>query len=94
MVSILLGRAAETEALDRLLADVREGRSSVLVVRGEAGIGKSTLLEHAVTVAADMDVVRTVGIESEMELSFAGLHQMLSPFLNRLGRLRIHSARP
>ena len=87
MVSILLGRAAETKALDRLLADVREGRSSVLVVRGEAGIGKSTLLEHAVTVAADMDVVRTVGIESEMELSFAGLHQMLSPFLNRLGRL-------
>jgi DNA-binding CsgD family transcriptional regulator len=87
MAPMLFDRGPEKEALDRVLAAVREGLSGALVVRGEAGIGKSALLEYAVESAADMQVARAVGIESEMELGFAALHQLLVPFLGRVERL-------
>ena len=73
--------------IDRLLAQARSGLSGVLVVRGEPGVGKSALLGHAVERAAGFTVLRGVGIESEAELAFAGLHQVLGPVLDRLDRL-------
>jgi DNA-binding CsgD family transcriptional regulator len=83
----MLGRRAECEALDELLADVRAGQSRVLVLRGEAGVGKSALLEYVRHAASGCRSARTAGVESEMELPFAGLHQLCAPFLDRLGRL-------
>jgi DNA-binding CsgD family transcriptional regulator len=83
----MLGRRAECEALDRVLADVQAGRSRVLVLRGEAGIGKSALLEYLLDSASGCRIARTAGVESEMELAFAGLYQLCAPFLDRLERL-------
>jgi hypothetical protein len=74
-------------AMDRLLADVRAGRSRALVVRGEPGIGKTALLSYAADAAPDFQVARAEGIESEMELPFAALHQLCGPMLGRLDRL-------
>ena len=85
--SRLRGRQKECEALDGLLADVRSGHSQVLVVRGEAGIGKSALLDHLEGRASACRVARAAGIESEMELAFAGLHQLCAPMLDGLVRL-------
>src|SRR5271155_221576 len=84
---MLVGREGEKQELDRLLAMVREGLSGSIVLRGEAGIGKSALLEYAVASADDMQVASVAAVESEMELSFAGLHQLLVPFLSGLKRL-------
>ena len=84
---MLRGRRSECQALDRLLEAVRAGRSGVLVVRGEAGIGKTALLEYAIESASDLRIVRAVGVESEMELAFAGLHQLCAPMLDRFERL-------
>jgi DNA-binding CsgD family transcriptional regulator/tetratricopeptide (TPR) repeat protein len=84
---ILHGRHRECDALDRLLTSAREGRSRVLVVRGEPGIGKTALLEHLARRAEGCRVARATGIELEMELAFAGLHQLCAPFLDRLDRL-------
>ena len=70
--------------LDRLLEDVRTGHSSVLVIRGEAGVGKTTLLRCATEAASDFRVAQIAGIESEMELAYAGLHQLCTPMLDRL----------
>ena len=81
---MLLGREAECDALDRLLAAAREGKSGALVLRGEAGIGKSALCDYAVTRAQDMSVLRARGVESESELPFAGLADLLRPVLHRL----------
>jgi DNA-binding CsgD family transcriptional regulator/tetratricopeptide (TPR) repeat protein len=83
----LFGRRGECEVLGRLLEQVRDGRSAVLVVRGEAGVGKTALLDYAVQEAADLRVARAVGIESEVELAFAALHQLCGPMLDRLDRL-------
>ena len=83
----LLGRRAECEALDRLLARLRTGRSPVLVVRGEAGVGKSALLEYLVDEATGCRVVRAAGAEAEMELAYAGLQQLCAPMLDRLDAL-------
>jgi DNA-binding CsgD family transcriptional regulator len=83
----LYGRQSECAALDELLVAVRSGRSGALVVRGEAGIGKSALLEYATTRASGFRVARATGVESEMELAFAGLQQLCSPMLDRLERL-------
>jgi DNA-binding CsgD family transcriptional regulator len=77
----LLGRAAECALLDDLLEDVRRGDSRSLVVRGEAGIGKTALLEHLIGSAKDLTVARAVGVESEMELAYASLHQLCAPLL-------------
>jgi DNA-binding CsgD family transcriptional regulator len=83
----LLGRRRESEVLDKLLETVRGGRSEVLVVLGEAGVGKTALLEHAAGSASGFRVARAVGVEWEMELPFAGLQQLCAPMLDRLERL-------
>lgn len=85
--SVLLGRTAECATLDHVLASARAGRSQVLVLRGEPGIGKTALLEHVLRSAPDYRVVRAAGIESELELPFAGLHQLCAPLLDRLDHL-------
>ena len=84
---MLLGRDREREAIDRLLSDARASRSGALVLRGEPGIGKSALLEHAVERADGMRVLSASGIEAESELPFAGLHQLLWPVLERAADL-------
>src|SRR5499425_508510 len=83
----LVDRQRERAALDGLVQDLRSGRGWALVVRGEAGVGKSALLEYAAGAAADMRVARAAGVESEMELAFAGVHQLCAPMLDRLERL-------
>src|SRR3954464_7160949 len=83
----LLGRRRECEALDRLVATVRAGRSAVLVIGGEAGVGKSALLTYLVERASGCRIAHCAGVESEMELPFAGLHQLCGPMLDRLDRL-------
>ncbi|MFI5695339.1 ATP-binding protein [Kribbella sp. NPDC051586] len=85
--SALLGRRPERAVLDRLLADVRGGGSRVLVVRGEAGVGKSALLSYATDSARDLRLLRAVGVQSEMELVFAALHQLCVPLLDRMERI-------
>ena len=84
---MLRGRRDERAALDGLLDQARAGRSGVLVLRGEAGIGKTALLEHAIESAPDVTLLRAVGVESEMELAFAALHQLCAPVLDLLDRL-------
>jgi DNA-binding CsgD family transcriptional regulator len=83
----LHGRAAELAVVDRLLAGARAGRSGALVVRGEAGIGKSALLTHATARAADMRVLVQTGVETEMELPFAVLHALFADAGAALDRL-------
>ena len=83
----LHGRRSECAACDALVAAVRQGESRVLVVRGEAGIGKSELLAYLVGAASDLTVVQAIGVESEMELAFASLHQFCAPMLDCLERL-------
>ena len=83
----LLDRQRERAVLDGLLGELRSGHGQVLVVRGEAGVGKSALLEYVTRAAADMRVTRAVGVESEMELAFAGLHLLCAPLLDRLESL-------
>src|SRR4051812_15410843 len=82
-----LGRISERGALDRLLEDVRGGQSAVLVIRGEAGIGKTALLRYAARQASDFRVARIAGVEAEIELPFAGVHQICAPMLARLDAL-------
>ncbi|MEU6205554.1 AAA family ATPase [Micromonospora musae] len=84
---VLLGRHAERAALDRLLAGARTGVSGALVLRGEAGIGKTALLDYALAQAGDCQTVRAAGVEAERELAFAGLHQVCAPALGGLARL-------
>jgi DNA-binding CsgD family transcriptional regulator len=83
----LRGRRRECEVLDRLLDAVRAGESRALVVRGEPGVGKTALLDYLVEHASGCRVVRVAGVQSEMELAFAGLHQLCGPMLDRLQRL-------
>ena len=84
---MLVGRTPETGALAGVLAAVRDGLSGVLVLRGEAGIGKTALLDWAADQAAGMQLTRLAGVETEMDLGFAGLHQLLVPFLRGLDGL-------
>ncbi len=81
---MLHGRAAELRDIRRLLADARAGRSSILVIQGEAGSGKTALLEHVANGARDFRVLRCTGAESEAELPFAGLHLRLLDCLDAL----------
>jgi DNA-binding CsgD family transcriptional regulator/tetratricopeptide (TPR) repeat protein len=83
----LWGREQECTLLDELVSSIRRGESRSLVLRGEAGIGKTALLEYLIESAADLKVARATGIESEMELAFASLHQLCAPLLDRLERL-------
>ena len=89
----LLGRGRECETLSGLVAAVKAGRSQVLVLRGEAGIGKTALLEFLLDRAAGCRVGRAAGVESEMELAYAGLHQLCGPYLERLDGLPEPAAR-
>ncbi|MDP7702044.1 LuxR family transcriptional regulator [Mycobacterium sp. TY815] len=84
---MLHGRERECAQLDDLLAGARSGRSGVLVVRGEAGIGKSALLDYAVAQAGGMQVLRAAGIPAESQLPFAGVHTLLRPVLNHSAAL-------
>jgi len=83
----LSGRGTECARLDQLLAEVQLGHSAVLVLRGEPGIGKSALLEYAAQRAADCRVLRALGAEWEMELPFAGIHQLCAGLLDGRARL-------
>ena len=83
----LLDRGRERKALGDLVAAVRAGQSRVLVLRGEAGIGKSALLEHLSNLADGFRIARAAGVESEMELAFAGLQALCAPLSGRLGDL-------
>jgi len=86
-IAMLGGRRDERAVLDGLLDEARVGRSGVLVLRGEAGIGKTALLGHASESASDFTLLRTVGVESEMELAFAALHQLCAPVNDFVDRL-------
>ena len=81
---MLLGRLPERAALSQVLDAARAGRSGVLVMRGEPGVGKTALLEHAIESAAGLRVARVAGVESEMELAFAALQQLCAPMLDKL----------
>src|SRR6188472_895554 len=80
----LRGRVSECALLDDLVSAIRRGESRSLVLRGEAGIGKTALLEYLIASASDLTVVRAVGVQSDMELAFASLHQLCGPLLDRL----------
>ena len=86
-LAALLGRRSECATLDGLVASARAGQSQVLVVRGEAGIGKTALLDYVEASAAGCRIARLAGVEAETELAYAGLHQLCAPFLDRLDRL-------
>src|SRR5580704_6514724 len=83
----LRGRSSECALLDDLLSAVRRGDRRSLVLRGEAGIGKTALLDYLVESASDLSVARAEGVESEMELAYAGLHQLCASMLHRMVRL-------
>ena len=82
-----VGRTSERDVLDGLLAKVRGGESEVLVIRGEAGIGKTALLRYAARQAAGFRLAQLTGVEAEMELPFAGIHQLCATMLDRLDAL-------
>jgi hypothetical protein len=83
----LTGRRSERDALDRLVAAVRGGQSRALVVRGDPGVGKTALLDYLAHRASGCQVAQASGVQSEMELAFAGLHQLCAPMLNRVEHL-------
>jgi len=85
----LIDRRRERKLLDQLASAVRAGESRVLVVRGDTGVGKTALLNYLAQNAAGCRVVRVAGVQSEMELAFAGLHLLCAPMLDRLGRLPV-----
>ncbi len=82
-VPLIVGRSGEQARLRRLIGDVAAGQGRSLVVRGEAGIGKSTLLDYAEVIAGDLRVLRVIGVESEAELPYAGLQVLLAPYIDR-----------
>jgi DNA-binding CsgD family transcriptional regulator len=84
---MLVGRQAEKQQLRRLLERARDGSGSAVVLRGEAGIGKTALLQDAAATAEGFLVLHALGVESEAELAFAALHELLLPVLDRLGDL-------
>ena len=84
---MFLDRLRERDQIDHVLASAAQGMSAVLVLQGEAGAGKTALLDYAIDSAGDLDVIRLVGIESEAELGFAALHQLLLPYLGDLDSL-------
>ncbi len=86
--AVLLDRELERGQIDRVLELARQGRSAALVLQGEPGTGKTTLLDYAVESGRDFEIVRVLGIESEAELGFAALHQLVLPFA---GQARVSS---
>src|SRR5919201_869920 len=84
---MLVGREVERARIDRLLEAARDGTSGTLLIQGEPGIGKTALLDYAVSRAEAMTVVRTLGIESEAELEFSGLLDVCRPLLDHLDEI-------
>ena len=84
---MLYGRDAERAVLLRLLGGAREGASGAIVVRGEPGVGKSALLADTLGATGELRVLRATGIQSESELAFAALHQLLRGELSRIDRI-------
>src|SRR5690348_8510265 len=82
-----LDRVAERELLDRVLVQARDGQSAVLVIRGEAGIGKTALLRYAARRALGLRVVQVTAAEAEIELPLAGIQQLCTPLLDQLAAL-------
>jgi len=87
MGPLVLGRDQERDAIDRVIEATRQGLSSALVLRGEVGMGKTTLLDNAVAAAPELRVLRLAGIESEAEFGFGALHRLLLPFADEVARL-------
>src|SRR6185436_6624952 len=83
----LWGRSRERQRLDDALDTVRGGESAVLVLRGDAGVGKTALLQYAAGRAGDCRIARLAGVESELELPFAALHQLCAPMLGEVAAL-------
>jgi hypothetical protein len=83
----LRGRASECALLDDLVSAVRRGEGRSLVLRGEAGIGKTALLDYLIASASDLTLIRAVGVQLDMELPFASLHQLCGPLLDELPKL-------
>ena len=83
----LIGRRAETARISALLGEIPAGTGAALMLQGEAGIGKTALLEWAAGQAGDMRVLRATGIESELELAFSGLAELCLPLLGRLDEI-------
>src|SRR4051794_41869834 len=79
-----LGRISERQRLDGVLADARDGQSAVLVIRGPPGIGKTALLRYAARQASGLRATEVEGVQAEMELPFAGIHQLCAPLLDGL----------
>src|SRR5690242_400740 len=84
---MLLGRHRERQGIERVLASARSGRSAALALSGEPGIGKTALLEHAAQRAQGMQVLRARGVESEAEIPFASLLELLRPALSMIDRI-------
>src|SRR5262245_6842030 len=82
-----LGRTRECQRLDGMLDHAREGRSAVLVVRGQAGVGKTALLRYAARQASGLRIVEVDGVQAEMELPFAAIHRLCASMLDRLEAL-------
>ncbi len=82
-----LGRISECRRLDGMLAQARDGRSAILVIRGEPGIGKTALLRYAARQASGLRVAQVEGIQAEMELPFAAIHRLCVPMLDALEAL-------
>lgn len=87
MPAVIVGRSAEQSRINRLVAHAKDGRSRSLVLRGEAGIGKTALLDYAESLAGGMRVLRVVGIESEAEVAYAALQLKSVRDLDRLNAL-------
>ena len=85
----LTDRDGERDVLDRLVDAVRAGESRVLVIRGDPGVGKTVLLDYLAGRAGGCRVARAAGVQSEMELAFAGLHQLCAPMLDHLDRIPV-----
>jgi hypothetical protein len=83
----MVDRDSERDVLERLVAAVRAGQSRVLILRGAPGVGKTVLLGHLSAAAQGCRIARAAGVESEMELAFAGLHALCAPMLGRLRHL-------
>src|SRR5258708_29879732 len=83
----LRGRSSECETLRGLISTVQTGSCQVLVLRGEAGVGKTALLEYLTGLASDFRCVHVAGVQSDMELAFAGLHQLCAPLMDRVEEL-------
>src|ERR1043166_9471930 len=89
---MLLGRERESARIDKVLDAARARRSGALVVRGEPGIGKSALLDAAVERAEDMRVLRALGVQSEVDIAFSGLHELVRPALSSIDAIPVGQA--